>query len=158
MGKVAEHLAGAYGSVTRREWEDTVTEEVSKLIHPIVHPFLASVERTVFVGVSSSHAGTNKAILSVLTCGLPDSAIMAVEGVLRQGVSVKVAGDVTVPLNCHLQPGSEPAGCITVLLTGTDLPRQAGAVATILQAVGYSESATVHQEFWGSTKFPGYVY
>ena len=77
-----------------------------------------------------------KAITSILTCGLPPRVLVAVEGLLRQGVTVAGLNGAPITLACHMQPGCEPAGSITVILSGPSFPRRQGQVAAILQAVG----------------------
>lgn len=155
IGRVPEHQVGPYQSEQRRAWEENVTTYLSELILPLVQPYIVVPEAHAFVGVTMSHPGTPKAIISILTCGLPPRVSMAVEGQLRQGVTVTVMTGAPITLTCHMQPGCEPSGSITVIMSGPELPRQTGAVAAILQAVGYPASVKVLQEFWGATKVPG---
>lgn len=159
LGKIAPGLVGDYGSDIRKAWEDAVLVQVGKTILDVVEPYVLSsiaAERRAFVGLSPSFQGSTRAFISVSAHRLPNIVMSQLADILSQEITTPpVAGRDSphVSLRASMGPGCEPEGCVTVTLKGPNLPMNQGAVAAILEGVGYKkEEVKVVQEFWGKGK------
>jgi hypothetical protein len=145
LGKVPPEVAGEFGSDMRRAWELEVARQVGRTIVDVVQPYIAHsvpAERRAFVGCALSYQGTVRALISVTAHRLPLRVEAQLADILGQEISASPAagrGGAAFPLTAFMRPGCEPEGCVTVTLKGPTLPVQQGAVAAILEGVGYKK-------------------